>query len=143
MGMLWVLHTHGKGYSLLLWLHPNLDDGKVGGKVVTGMRRPSSSMFKYKLPKYQRLRKAIFERDNFTCRHCGWRPSVIPEDYTGRYSLGERVTVKRRQVLRCLELDHIIPASRGGSNESENLQTLCNACNCKKFDHMPESSAGA
>lgn len=31
-----------------------------------------------------------------------------------------------------LSLDHIHPHSRGGSDQPENLQTLCRSCNSKK-----------
>ena len=30
-------------------------------------------------------------------------------------------------------LDHIVPASRGGSNEDDNFQALCANCNAKKY----------
>jgi 5-methylcytosine-specific restriction endonuclease McrA len=52
------------------------------------------------------FRWAIFERDNFTCRHCGSR--------------------------RNLSVDHIIPESKGGELTMENCQTLCKKCNSKK-----------
>lgn len=52
------------------------------------------------------LRWAIWERDNFTCRHCG-----------------------RRQFL---SIDHIVPEARGGTLDPANLQTLCQSCNSRK-----------
>ena len=52
------------------------------------------------------LRMRVFERDNFTCLHCGSR--------------------------KVLTVDHVIPHSKGGTDAFENLQTLCATCNCKK-----------
>lgn len=52
------------------------------------------------------LRWDIWERDNFTCKHCGSRKD--------------------------LSVDHIIPESKGGTLDKENLQTLCKSCNSKK-----------
>lgn len=53
------------------------------------------------------LRSFVFERDDFTCQYCGARG------------------VK-------LECDHVIPVSRGGSNQIENLKTACFSCNRSK-----------
>lgn len=36
-----------------------------------------------------------------------------------------------------LEVDHIYPFSKGGSNDKENLQLLCKPCNLKKFNKIP------
>src|SRR5260221_3877516 len=52
------------------------------------------------------LRWQVWERDNFTCQHCGRR--------------------------RFLSVDHIIPESHGGELVLENLQTLCTPCNSRK-----------
>ena len=59
-----------------------------------------------------KLRKHIKERDKFTCQQCG--ASIYKEP----------------NLL--LEIDHIIPVSKGGLTAEENLQTLCWRCNRKK-----------
>ncbi|MCU9808106.1 HNH endonuclease [Paraclostridium sp. AKS46] len=58
------------------------------------------------------LREKIKERDNYTCQKCG----ISTND--------------ERNLL--LEIDHIIPISKGGMSTEENLQTLCWKCNRTK-----------
>lgn len=58
------------------------------------------------------LRKRIKERDHYTCQMCG-------------------ISVEKEPHL-LLEIDHIIPLSRGGMTTEYNLQTLCWRCNRKK-----------
>ncbi len=62
-----------------------------------------------RLPKsrWEPLRQTVFQRDDFTCAYCGVR--------------GGR-----------LECDHVIPISRGGTNEVDNLVTACCDCNRSK-----------
>lgn len=64
---------------------------------------------KVKRKNIQKARWKVFKRDNFTCQLCG------------------------SQEL--LELDHIIPISKGGEDKEENYQTLCKLCNVKKRDN--------
>lgn len=62
------------------------------------------------------LREAIKQRDNYTCCLCG--NSVFNEP----------------NLL--LEVDHIIPISKGGKTEADNLQTLCWRYNRRKRDNL-------
>jgi hypothetical protein len=66
-----------------------------------------------------KLRREVFMRDGFKCRECGSSPD------------------KNHAFL---EVDHIIPFSRGGSSAINNLQTLCSECNAGKSDGMPSPS---
>lgn len=59
-----------------------------------------------------KLRQRIKERDGFTCKQCG-------------------ASVQKEPNL-LLEIDHIIPVSKGGLTTEDNLQTLCWRCNRKK-----------
>lgn len=55
------------------------------------------------------VRKIVFKRDNYTCTYCG----VMADK---------------------LECDHVIPLSKGGSNDMDNLTTACRTCNRQKKD---------
>jgi hypothetical protein len=64
-----------------------------------------------------RLRGWIKDRDGHTCKHCGI--SVVAEPHL------------------LLEVDHILPVSRGGFSTPDNLQTLCWRCNRTKGSKVP------
>lgn len=59
--------------------------------------------------KLQETKKAILERDNYTCQQCG------------------RLVEYKESIL-----DHIIPIARGGTDEWSNLEILCKPCSDKK-----------
>lgn len=63
-----------------------------------------------------KLRELIKQRDNLTCRQCG--NSIFKEP----------------NLL--LEIDHIIPVSKGGCTVQDNLQTLCWKCNRAKSNKI-------
>lgn len=73
-----------------------------------------------KLPHRSRLlsRKGILARDQNTCQYCGKTSTEV-----GR-----------------LEMEHIIPRSRGGANTWENLVAACHSCNNKKADRTPDEA---
>lgn len=68
-----------------------------------------------------RLRHWILDRDSYTCQNPGCGASVHVEP----------------NLL--LEVDHIIPISKGGTSEPENLQALCWRCNRSKGSRMPSA----
>lgn len=100
-----------------------MGSGKAGGwlKVTNMAYLP---VIDFRLKKYQTLRKAVYQPDNFTCCVCGAKPEYIPPDYNGRYTLwvGDKV----------LEIDHIRPRVFGGDHSIENLRTICSSCNSRK-----------
>lgn len=62
-------------------------------------------------------RRAVYERDDFTCVYCG---------------NGDPFTVST------LTVDHRLPRSRGGTNDLDNLATACSKCNHEKADFTVE-----
>lgn len=56
-----------------------------------------------------RLRFKVLKSDNFKCKKCGRSPA--------------------NDTSTILEVDHILPWSKGGETVEGNLQTLCNKCN--------------
>lgn len=62
-------------------------------------------------PLDSKLRHECFKRDGYKCKECG--------------------ASKEEKTLHC---DHIISVAQGGSDELDNLQTLCDDCNLAKSD---------
>ena len=63
-------------------------------------------------------RRNLMFRDSHQCQYCGKTP-----------------------VLRELNIDHVLPRSRGGQDTWENLVTACRVCNLKKGWKTPEEAS--
>lgn len=58
-------------------------------------------------------RRAVFARDDYRCQYCGTRADSI---------------------------DHVVPRSRGGPYDWENLAAACRRCNTAKRDRTPDEA---
>lgn len=63
-------------------------------------------------PLSKKTRFQVLQRDNFTCQYCG-----------------------RSAPNVSLEVDHVVPVAKGGTNDIENLVTSCWECNIGKGTH--------
>ena len=61
------------------------------------------------------LKRQLMRRQDNTCVYCGYR-----------------------RIATSLDIDHIIPAVRGGSNDMGNLQVICRPCNQRKGSQTDE-----
>jgi 5-methylcytosine-specific restriction endonuclease McrA len=62
-------------------------------------------------------RVSIYSRDDFSCQYCG---------------------VKKK--MKEFTFDHVVPRSRGGKTNWENIVTCCVPCNSKKNNRTPEEA---
>ncbi len=67
-----------------------------------------------RVPRYEArkiTRRALFARDGYSCQYCGSQAK--------------------------LTVDHVVPRSRGGGSDWDNVVTSCAPCNSRKGDHLP------
>ena len=57
----------------------------------------------------QGLKRELMRRQDNTCVYCGYR-----------------------RIGSSLDIDHVVPVARGGSNDIDNLQVICRRCNQRK-----------
>ncbi|WP_242384439.1 HNH endonuclease [Enterococcus faecalis] len=70
-------------------------------------------MYQTNAKKWKKISQEVFERDAYTCKYCG-------------------------KIGGILEVDHVIPFSKGGSDELDNLVCACRKCNRQKKDKTLE-----
>lgn len=79
------------------------------------VRQRRAGTVRFRKPAFSRTN--IFVRDAFTCQYCG--------------------TAKDASELN---LDHVLPRSRGGTTTWENIVTSCYDCNQRKAGRTPEEA---
>jgi 5-methylcytosine-specific restriction endonuclease McrA len=99
------------------------DDGKVVRSEKLSFPRPVVIRLTKFIHVPRRFRRQVtntflFARDQYKCQYCGRTQSELKP---------------REQLTR----DHLIPISRGGLNEWNNVVTACSPCNTRKANRMP------
>ena len=59
---------------------------------------------------WKKLRRAILERDGYVCQPC----------------------LDKMRITPASEVDHIIPKAKGGTDDPDNLQAICEICHREK-----------
>lgn len=96
---------------------PETDDETIGtlaGPVVVPRLLLLRTSTRVPTAEVRLSRRNVFLRDEHTCQYCG-----------------------RRGTPRELNLDHVVPRSRGGPSTWENLVTSCRSCNLEKGGDLP------
>jgi hypothetical protein len=117
-----VLDGSGEPFDFQRWsrLPPNPDEDAI--QLVKGALRAPRVLH---LSRYDRVpqlavrltRQNLMLRDQYQCQYCGKRPG--PSE---------------------LNLDHVLPRSRGGVDSWENLVVSCRPCNLKKGKKTPREA---
>jgi 5-methylcytosine-specific restriction endonuclease McrA len=117
--------------ALSLILRDRVDPASAEGVTIRGTSTTLRIPYVLRLRRYVNVpaahrrwsRRAVLQRDRYTCIYCGSRP--------GDRRSGYAVTRKD------LTIDHILPLSRGGKSTWENTACACRACNQSKGNRTP------
>lgn len=107
-------HTLHGGKSRLTGLQSHIDMAPI--VAIRGLNTNRKGGNTTRTPR-KVTKRELFRRDHHMCAYCG---HIFAE--------------------KKLEMEHIMPQSRGGPNSWDNLVTSCNGCNNFKRDRTPEEA---
>lgn len=121
-GAAYALDESGEEYDFDLWRSLPVRDQDDSLPIIGGALRVPRVLH---LQRYDRTpkvairltRRNLMFRDGHQCQYCGKQPP-----------------------LRDLNIDHVMPRSRGGNDTWENLVTACRVCNLRKGWRTPEEA---
>jgi 5-methylcytosine-specific restriction endonuclease McrA len=121
-GVALALDEAGESYDFDLWRELPVRGSDDAIPIVAGELRVPRVMHLLRYDRTPRVtvrltRRNLMFRDAHQCQYCGKRPP-----------------------LRELNIDHVVPRSRGGDDSWENLVTACRACNLRKGWRTPEEA---
>jgi 5-methylcytosine-specific restriction endonuclease McrA len=116
------LDEDGESHDFDLWRTLPVRETDDCLPIVGGQLRVPRVVHLHKYDRTPRLtvrltRRNLMLRDAHQCQYCGKRP-----------------------LLRELNIDHVLPRSRGGADTWENLVTACRVCNLRKGWKTPEEA---
>ncbi len=116
------LDEGGEAYDFELWRTLPVRETDDGLPIVGGELRVPRVLHLHRYDRTPRAvvrltRRNLMFRDAHQCQYCGKRPP-----------------------LRDLNIDHVLPRSRGGDDTWENLVTACRVCNLRKGWRTPEEA---
>ena len=116
------LDEEGDTYDFDLWRSLPVRDADDALPVVGGSLRVPRVLHLHRYdrtprPSVRLTRRNLMLRDSHECQYCGKRPPT-----------------------RELNIDHVMPRSRGGEDSWENLVTACRVCNLRKGWRTPEEA---
>ncbi len=122
-GVAQALDEDGEAHDFDLWRMLPVRETDDGLPIVGGQLRVPRVVHLLKYDRTPRLtvrltRRNLMLRDAHQCQYCGKRP-----------------------LLRELNIDHVLPRSRGGADTWENLVTACRVCNLRKGWKTPEEAS--
>jgi 5-methylcytosine-specific restriction endonuclease McrA len=113
----------GDLHDFLAWRRLPVRDRDDGLAIVGGALRVPRVLHlrryeRARRPTVRLTRKNLMIRDAHQCQYCARRPPV-----------------------RDLNIDHVMPRSRGGEDSWENLVTACRVCNLRKGRRTPDEAS--
>jgi 5-methylcytosine-specific restriction endonuclease McrA len=116
------LDEEGEAYDFEVWRRLPVRDADDGLAIVGGKLRVPRIVHLASYDRTPRVtvrltRRNLMFRDAHQCQYCGKRPP-----------------------LRELNIDHVVPRSRGGDDSWENLVTACRVCNLHKGWKTPDEA---
>lgn len=111
----YTVHMYGRYFGGVRRLAQRVSDFQLGKISEAQLTERYVSEGNTRRPLSPKLRLDVLTRDNFCCVLCGRSTKVHGV---------------------ALEVDHKVPVAQGGSNEMDNLQTLCKDCNRGKRDGL-------
>ncbi len=116
------IDEEGEAYTFADWRELTVREGDDGLPIVGGALRVPRVVHLHHYDRTPRAtvrltRRNLMFRDAHQCQYCGKRPP-----------------------LRELNIDHVLPRSRGGDDSWENLVTACRVCNLRKGWKTPEEA---